>query len=202
MGTDWTVTIDDKTFTAQQISAFILQKLKRDAESYLGEMITDAVISVPACFSDAQRKATIAAGQIAGLDVLCMINEPTAVALGHPTNEATILVFDLGGGNLSISVIGIGEDGIQVKATGGDTRLGGDDWDQRIVDWLVRDFKTGHGMDLSQDTVAPRRSGSRRRRPRSSCLIPPRRAYTCLPSSAPGRAQHLTPRSAGPNSSR
>ena len=157
MGTDWTVTIDDKTFTAQQISAFILQKLKRDAESYLGEMITDAVISVPACFSDAQRKATIAAGQIAGLDVLCLINEPTAVALGHPTNEATILVFDLGGGNLSISVIGIGEDGIQVKATGGDTRLGGDDWDQRIVDWLVRDFKTGHGMDLSQDTVAPRR---------------------------------------------
>jgi molecular chaperone DnaK len=157
MGTGWTVTIDDKTFTAQQISAFILQKLKRDAESCLGEMITDAVISVPACFSDAQRKATIAAGQIAGLDVLCLINEPTAVALGHPTNEATILVFDLGGGNLSVSVIGLGEGGIEVKAVGGDTRLGGGDWDHRIVDWLVRDFKTGHGVDLSQDTVALRR---------------------------------------------
>src|SRR5246127_1939446 len=145
MGTDWTVKIDDKKFTAQQISAFILQKLKRDAESYLGETITDAVITVPAYFSDAQRQATKEAGQIAGLNVLRIIN------------EATILVFDLGGGTFDVSLLEVGEGVVEVKATSGDNHLGGDDWDQRIVDWLVKDFKNGYGIDLSKDKMALQR---------------------------------------------
>ncbi|MFZ0048548.1 MAG: Hsp70 family protein, partial [Streptosporangiaceae bacterium] len=142
MGTDWTVSIDGKKFTAQQISAFILQKLKRDAEAYLGETIADAVITVPAYFSDAQRQATKEAGQIAGLNVLRIINEPTSAALAYhleKDNEATILVFDLGGGTFDVSLLEVGDGVVEVKATSGDNHLGGDDWDQRIVDWLVKD---------------------------------------------------------------
>jgi molecular chaperone DnaK len=160
MGTDWSVKIDDKKFTAQQISAFILQKLKRDAESYLGENITDAVITVPAYFNDAQRQATKEAGQIAGLNVLRIINEPTSAALAYhleKENEATILVFDLGGGTFDVSLLEVGEGVVEVKATSGDNHLGGDDWDQRIVDWLVQDFKNNYGIDLSKDKMALQR---------------------------------------------
>jgi molecular chaperone DnaK len=160
MGTDWTVSIDGKKFTAQQISAFILQKLKRDAEAYLGETITDAVITVPAYFSDAQRQATKEAGQIAGMNVLRIINEPTSAALAYhleKDNEATILVFDLGGGTFDVSLLEVGEGVVEVKATSGDNHLGGDDWDQRIVDWLVKDFKNSYGVDLSKDKMALQR---------------------------------------------
>jgi molecular chaperone DnaK len=160
MGTDWNVSIDGKKFTAQQISAFILQKLKRDAEAYLGETITDAVITVPAYFSDAQRQATKEAGQIAGLNVLRIINEPTSAALAYhldKDNEATILVFDLGGGTFDVSLLEVGEGVVEVKATSGDNHLGGDDWDQRIVDWLVKDFKNSYGTDLSKDKMALQR---------------------------------------------
>jgi molecular chaperone DnaK len=160
MGTNWTVKIDDKKFTAQQISAFILQKLKRDAEAYLGETITDAVITTPAYFSDAQRQATKEAGQIAGLNVLRIINEPTSAALAYhleKENEATILVFDLGGGTFDVSLLEVGEGVVEVKATSGDNHLGGDDWDQRIVDWLVQDFKNNYGIDLSKDKMATQR---------------------------------------------
>jgi molecular chaperone DnaK len=160
MGTDWSVTIDGKKFNAQQISAFILQKLKRDAEAYLGETITDAVITVPAYFSDAQRQATKEAGQIAGLNVLRIINEPTSAALAYhleKENEATILVFDLGGGTFDVSLLEVGDGVVEVKATSGDNHLGGDDWDQRIVDWLVQDFKNGYGIDLSKDKMALQR---------------------------------------------
>jgi molecular chaperone DnaK len=160
MGTDWTVKIDNKKFTAQEISAFILQKLKRDAESYLSETITDAVITVPAYFSDAQRQATKEAGTIAGLNVLRIINEPTSAALAYhleKDNEATILVFDLGGGTFDVSLLEVGEGVVEVKATSGDNHLGGDDWDQRIVDWLVKDFKNNYGTDLSKDKMALQR---------------------------------------------
>jgi molecular chaperone DnaK len=160
MGTDWSVNIDGKKFTPQQISAFVLQKLKRDAESYLGEKITDAVITVPAYFNDSQRQATKEAGQIAGLNVLRIINEPTAAALAYhleKDNEATILVFDLGGGTFDVSLLEVGEGVVEVKATSGDNHLGGDDWDQRIVDWLVQDFKNGYGIDLSKDKMALQR---------------------------------------------
>jgi molecular chaperone DnaK len=160
MGTDWTVAIDGKKFTAQQISAFVLQKLKRDAESYLGETITDAVITVPAYFSDAQRQATKEAGTIAGLNVLRIINEPTSAALAYhleKEGEATILVFDLGGGTFDVSLLEVGEGVVEVKATSGDNHLGGDDWDQRIVDWLVQDFKNSYGTDLSKDKMALQR---------------------------------------------
>src|ERR1700760_2389436 len=160
MGTDWSVTIDGKKFTPQQISAFILQKLKRDAEAYLGETITDAVITVPAYFSDAQRQATKEAGQIAGLNVLRIINEPTSAALAYhleKDNEATILVFDLGGGTFDVSLLEVGDGVVEVKATSGDNHLGGDDWDQRIVDWLVQDFKNNYGIDLSKDKMALQR---------------------------------------------
>jgi molecular chaperone DnaK len=160
MGTDWNVSIDGKRFTAQQISAFILQKLKRDAEAYLGETITDAVITVPAYFSDAQRQATKEAGQIAGLNVLRIINEPTSAALAYhldKAGEATILVFDLGGGTFDVSLLEVGEGVVEVKATSGDNHLGGDDWDQRVVDWLVKDFKNSYGTDLSKDKMALQR---------------------------------------------
>ncbi len=160
MGTDWTVDIDGKKQTPQQISAFILQKLKRDAEAYLGESVTDAVITVPAYFSDAQRQATKEAGQIAGLEVLRVINEPTAAALAYGLDkeaDQTILVFDLGGGTFDVSLLEIGEGVIEVKATSGDNHLGGDDWDQHIVDWLVEKFKGGHGIDLSKDKMAMQR---------------------------------------------
>src|SRR6516162_7000466 len=160
MGTDWSVSIDGKKFTPQQISAFVLQKLKRDAEAYLGEKITDAVITVPAYFSDAQRQATKEAGTIAGLNVLRIINEPTSAALAYHLDketEATILVFDLGGGTFDVSLLEVGEGVVEVKATNGDNHLGGDDWDQRIVDWLVKDFKNGYGIDLSKDKMALQR---------------------------------------------
>src|SRR5512142_2175824 len=153
MGTDWSVNIDGKKSTPQQISAFVLQKLKRDAEAYLGEKITDAVITVPAYFSDHQRQATKEAGQIAGLNVLRIINEPTSAALAYHLDketEATILVFDLGGGTFDVSLLEVGEGVVEVKATSGDNHLGGDDWDQRVVDWLVQDFKNGYGIDLSK----------------------------------------------------
>jgi molecular chaperone DnaK len=160
MGTDWAVDIDGKKQTPQQISAFILQKLKRDAEAYLGEPVTDAVITVPAYFSDAQRQATKEAGQIAGLEVLRIINEPTAAALAYGLDkeaDQTILVFDLGGGTFDVSLLEIGEGVIEVKATSGDNHLGGDDWDDKIVDWLVEKFKAGHGIDLSKDKMAMQR---------------------------------------------
>ncbi len=160
MGTSWSVAIDGKKFSAQQISAFILQKLKRDAEAYLGETITDAVITVPAYFNDAQRQATKEAGQIAGLNVLRIINEPTSAALAYhldKSGEATILVFDLGGGTFDVSLLEVGEGVVEVKATSGDNHLGGDDWDQRIVDWLVKDFKNSYGTDLSKDKMALQR---------------------------------------------
>jgi molecular chaperone DnaK len=160
MGTDWTVTIDGKKFNPQQISAYILMKLKRDAESYLGEKITDAVITVPAYFSDAQRQATKEAGQIAGLNVLRIINEPTAAALAYHLEKegsAKILVFDLGGGTFDVSLLDVGDGVVEVEATSGDNHLGGDDWDQRIVDWLVQDFKSGYGIDLSKDKMALQR---------------------------------------------
>ena len=160
MGTDWKVTIDDKTFSAQQISAFVLQKLKRDAESYLGENVTDAVITVPAYFNDAQRQATKEAGEIAGLNVSRIVNEPTAAALAYGLDKGddqTILVFDLGGGTFDVSLLEIGEGVIEVKATSGDNHLGGDDWDDRIVNHLVNGFKKANGIDVSKDKIAMQR---------------------------------------------
>jgi molecular chaperone DnaK len=160
MGTDWKTKIDGKEFTPQQISAFVLQKLKRDAESYLGETVTDAVITVPAYFSDHQRQATKEAGQIAGLNVLRIINEPTSAALAYHLDkegEATILVFDLGGGTFDVSLLEVGEGVVEVKATSGDNHLGGDDWDQKVVDWLVTKFKNANGVDLSKDKMALQR---------------------------------------------
>jgi molecular chaperone DnaK len=160
MGTDWKSTIDDKTFTPQQISAFVLQKLKRDAESYLGEPVTDAVITVPAYFSDAQRQATKEAGEIAGLNVSRIVNEPTAAALAYGLDKGddqTILVFDLGGGTFDVSLLEIGEGVVEVKATSGDNHLGGDDWDARVVEWMVKKFKDNNGVDLGADKIAKQR---------------------------------------------
>ena len=157
MGTDWTVEIDGKTFTPQQISAFVLQKLKRDAEAYLGEPVTDAVITVPAYFNDAQRQATKEAGEIAGLTVSRIVNEPTAAALAYGLDkgdEQTILVFDLGGGTFDVSLLEIGDGVVEVKATSGDNHLGGDDWDQKIVNWVVEKFKADTGLDLTKDKMA------------------------------------------------
>jgi molecular chaperone DnaK len=161
MGTTWNIDIDGKKYTAQEISARILQKLKRDAESYLGETITDAVITVPAYFNDAQRQATKEAGEIAGLNVLRIINEPTSAALAYGLDkgdkEQTILVFDLGGGTFDVSLLEIGEGVVEVKATNGDNVLGGDDWDQALVDYLVKTFQSKHGVDLAKDKMAMQR---------------------------------------------
>src|SRR6476660_645284 len=160
MGTDWNVKIDDKSFTPQQISAFILQKLKRDAESYLGEAVTDAVITVPAYFSDSQRQATKEAGEIAGLNVQRIVNEPTAAALAYgldKESDQTILVFDLGGGTFDVSVLEIGEGVFEVKSTAGDNHLGGDNFDKAVVDWLVAEFKKNQGIDLAADSMALQR---------------------------------------------
>jgi molecular chaperone DnaK len=158
---DWSVEIDGKAWTPQEISAQILTKLKRDAESYLGDGVTQAVITVPAYFDDAQRQATKEAGQIAGLDVLRIINEPTAAALAYgldkQESEQTILVFDLGGGTFDVSLLEIGGGVVEVKATHGDTQLGGDDWDQRVIDWLVERFKNNYSIDLSKDRMAMQR---------------------------------------------
>jgi molecular chaperone DnaK len=161
MGTDWNIGIDDKKYTAQEISARILQKLKRDAESYLGESVSDAVITVPAYFNDAQRQATKEAGEIAGLNVLRIINEPTAAALAYGLDKAdkeqTILVFDLGGGTFDVSLLEIGDGVVEVKATNGDNLLGGDDWDQAVVDYLVKTFQAKNGIDLTKDKMAMQR---------------------------------------------
>src|SRR6187397_3094268 len=160
MGTSWTVEIDGKTYTAQEISARILQKLKRDAESYLGESVTDAVITVPAYFDDSQRQATKEAGEIAGLNVSRIVNEPTAAALAYGLDKGddqTILVFDLGGGTFDVSLLEIGEGVVEVKATSGDNHLGGDDWDARVVDWMIKKFKDNNGVDLSTDKIAKQR---------------------------------------------
>src|SRR5919198_1255120 len=158
---DWTIDIDGKEWTPQEISAQILGKLKRDAEAYLGDKVTQAVITVPAYFDDAQRQATKEAGQIAGLEVLRIINEPTAAALAYGLDKQetdhTVLVFDLGGGTFDVSLMEIGEGVFEVKATHGDTQLGGDDWDQRVIDWMVKEFKNAHGVDLSKDRMALQR---------------------------------------------
>ena len=161
IGTNWNIDIDNKKYTSQEISARVLQKLKRDAESYLGETVTDAVITVPAYFNDAQRQATKEAGEIAGLNVLRIINEPTAAALAYGLDkgekEQTILVFDLGGGTFDVSLLEIGDGVVEVKATNGDNHLGGDDWDQALVDHLVNTFRATNGIDLTKDKMAMQR---------------------------------------------
>ncbi|HEY9557341.1 MAG TPA: molecular chaperone DnaK [Acidimicrobiales bacterium] len=161
MGTSWSTEIDGKKYTAQEISARTLMKLKRDAESYLGDTVNQAVITVPAYFDDAQRTATKEAGQIAGLEVLRIINEPTAAALAYGLDKGsadeTVLVFDLGGGTFDVSILEIGDGVFEVKSTHGDTKLGGDDWDQKVIDWLVEQFKSAHGVDLSKDNMAVQR---------------------------------------------
>src|ERR1700748_198175 len=157
----WKVDIDGKSYNPQEISARVLQKLKRDAESYLGETVSQAVITVPAYFDDAQRTATKEAGQIAGLEVLRIINEPTAAALAYGLDkegaDQTVLVFDLGGGTFDVSVLEIGEGVFEVKSTSGNTQLGGDDWDDKVIEWLVSEFKNAHGVDLSADKMATQR---------------------------------------------
>ncbi|MGB4744622.1 MAG: molecular chaperone DnaK [Candidatus Microthrix parvicella] len=161
MGTNWSVDIDGKAYNSQEISARTLQKLKRDAESYLGDTVTQAVITVPAYFDDAQRTATKEAGAVAGLEVLRIINEPTAAALAYGLDkdgaDQTVLVFDLGGGTFDVSILEIGDGVFEVKATNGDTSLGGDDWDETVIDWLVATFKGAHGIDLSKDNMAMQR---------------------------------------------
>jgi molecular chaperone DnaK len=157
---DWSIDIDGKKWTPQEISAQILGKLKRDAEAFLGDKVTQAVVTVPAYFDDAQRQATKEAGQVAGLEVLRIINEPTAAALAYGLDkkrDETVLVFDLGGGTFDVSLMEIGDGVFEVKATSGNTQLGGDDWDQRIIDWLVKEFKNSHGVDLSKDRMALQR---------------------------------------------
>jgi molecular chaperone DnaK len=161
MGTKWTIDVDGKAYTAQEISARVLMKLKRDAEQYLGQPVTQAVITVPAYFDDAQRQATKEAGEIAGLEVLRIINEPTAAALAYGLDkegkDQTILVFDLGGGTFDVSILEIGDGVFEVKSTSGNTHLGGDDWDQRVIDWMVSEFRNAHGVDLSNDKMAMQR---------------------------------------------
>ena len=161
MGSGWNINIDDKSYNSQEISARTLMKLKRDAESYLGDTVTEAVITVPAYFDDAQRTATQEAGKVAGLEVLRIINEPTAAALAYGLDKGdedqTILVFDLGGGTFDVSVLEIGDGVFEVKSTSGDTELGGDDWDERVIQWLIDSFNNAHGVDLSKDNMAAQR---------------------------------------------
>jgi molecular chaperone DnaK len=160
MGSNWSIDIDGKAYTPQEISARILQKLKRDAESYLGDPVSQAVVTVPAYFGDAERQATKEAGEIAGLEVLRIINEPTAAALAYGLDkeqDQTILVFDLGGGTFDVSILDLGDGVFEVKSTAGNTHLGGDDWDQRVIDWLVSEFKNAHGVDLAADKMAVQR---------------------------------------------
>jgi molecular chaperone DnaK len=160
MGTGWSIDVDGKAYNSQEISARILQKLKRDAEAYLGDTVSQAVITVPAYFGDAERQATKEAGEIAGLEVLRIINEPTAASLAYgleKDNDLTILVFDLGGGTFDVSVLELGEGVFEVKSTAGNTHLGGDDWDQRVIDWMVAEFKNAHGVDLAADKMAAQR---------------------------------------------
>jgi molecular chaperone DnaK len=160
MGTSWSIDIDAKKYSAQEISARIVQKLKRDAEAYLGDSVTQAVITVPAYFDDAQRQATKEAGEVAGLEVLRIINEPTAAALAYGLDkeqDLTILVFDLGGGTFDVSILELGDGVFEVKSTAGNTSLGGDDWDQRVIDWMVSEFKNAHGVDLAADKMAAQR---------------------------------------------
>ncbi|MBJ7381928.1 MAG: Hsp70 family protein, partial [Acidimicrobiia bacterium] len=169
VGTSWKIDIDGKAYSSQEISARILQKLKRDAEAYLGDTVTQAVITVPAYFDDAQRQATKEAGEIAGLEVLRIINEPTAAALAYgldKDDDMTILVFDLGGGTFDVSVLDLGDGVFEVKSTAGNTHLGGDDWDQRVMDWMVGEFKNAHGVDL-----AARGSAHHQRADRSGACI-------------------------------
>ena len=161
MGTGWSIDIDGKSYNSQEISARILRKLKADAEAYLGDDVTEAVITVPAYFDDAQRTATQEAGKVAGLEVLRIINEPTAAALAYGLDkegeDQTIVVFDLGGGTFDVSVLEIGDGVFEVKSTHGDTQLGGDDWDDAVIEWLVESFKNDHGVDLSADNMAVQR---------------------------------------------
>jgi len=161
MGTGWKIDIDGKDYTPQEISARILMKLKRDAEAFLGDTVNQAVITVPAYFDDAQRTATQEAGQIAGLEVLRIINEPTAAALAYGLDkdeaEQTVLVFDLGGGTFDVSVLEIADGVFEVKSTSGDTKLGGDDWDEKVIEWMVKSFKDTEGVDLAQDKMAVQR---------------------------------------------
>ena len=207
MGTNWSITIDGKKYSAQEISARILQKLKRDAEAYLGDSVTQAVITVPAYFDDAQRQATKEAGQIAGLEVLRIINEPTAAALAYGLDkegaEQKIVVFDLGGGTFDVSILEIGDGVFEVKSTSGNTHLGGDDWDDRVINWLVETFKNEHGVDLSKDKMALQRLKEAARRPRSSCRRCRRPRSTCRSSPPPTPARSTsTPGSPGPSSRR
>ena len=185
MGTDYKVDIDGKKYSPQEISAMILQKLKADAENYLGEKVSEAVITVPAYFNDAQRQATKDAGKIAGLDVKRIINEPTAAALAYGLDnekEQKIMVYDLGGGTFDVSIIEIGDGVIEVLATNGDTHLGGDDFDNKIIDWMVSEFKAQQGVDLSKDKMAMQRLKEAAERRRRSCPVRQQPTSTCLSS--------------------